>query len=68
MRLILEPSKLKLYISPVGSRNEPDYRACEALCVDGTGSSDRNNCDRSIDANLPAVSAFEASKRGRVSV
>jgi hypothetical protein len=63
MRLIFEPSRLKLYISPCGSITKAMMGAAEGVGIDGPARADRDDYDRSIDADFPAVGFLESGER-----
>ena len=65
MRLIFEPSSVRLYMRPAGSRMKPSTGSSGSR-VDGAAGAERHDGHRSVDADLPAIGAFEACERRSV--
>ena len=62
MRLIFEPSRLKLYISPCASKMKAMTGLVRRVGIDGTSGTDRDDHDRSIDADLPTIGVLESGE------
>jgi len=59
IRVIFEPSRVRLYISPFWSSTKPMDRAREVVGVDRAVGAERDQHHRSVDAHLPPGRAIE---------
>ena len=62
MRLIFEPSMLKLYISPCGSITKA-MMGLVRVVSNGFAGADSDDYDRSIDADFPAGGFLKSGER-----